>query len=66
MNDIVRNTSENHTKNINNLSHLVELLHDNLNKRLRNEGIANAKLSAYFDEVKRMEEVYSYTLSKML
>ena len=42
--DLVKNTTENHGNNINNLYHLVEMLHDNLQKRLKNEGTANSKL----------------------
>jgi len=34
--DLVKNTTENHSENINNLYHLVEALHDNLQKRLKN------------------------------
>ena len=44
LNDLVRITTESHGKNISNLCHLVEMLHDNLSKRLRHEGTANGKL----------------------
>ena len=64
--DVVKCSTQNNSKHLSNICSLVELLHDNLNKRLKNEGLANSKLEAYFSEVKRMEEVYSYTLSKML
>jgi hypothetical protein len=42
------------------------MLHEFLNRKLKNEGFAESKLSLYLEEVQRMEEVYSYTLSKML
>jgi hypothetical protein len=47
--DIVRCSTENNSKHLSNIYSLVELLHDNLNKRLKSEGLANSKLEAYFN-----------------
>ena len=47
--DLVKDTTENHGSNISSLCHLVEVLHDNLQKRLKNEGAAHSKLEAYFE-----------------
>ena len=55
MSDMIKAATSNHNINIKNLCHLVELLHDNMQKRLKNEGCSEGKLSAYFEEVKRME-----------
>lgn len=64
--ELVRTSTETHTRNINNLCGLVELLHDSLQGRLVKEGQAEGRLTVFMEEAKRMEEVYSYTLSKML
>ena len=58
--------TENHSKNIDNMINLVEIFNENLGKRLKNEGFAEAKLNMFLEEAQRMEEVYSYSLSKML
>lgn len=45
---------------------MAELLHEHLQRKLKNEGLAESKLTMFMEEAQRMEEVYSYTLSKML
>jgi hypothetical protein len=42
------------------------LLYDGLQVRLKSEGQAEGRLAVFLEEAQRMEEVYSYTLSKML
>jgi hypothetical protein len=64
--ELVRTSTDTHTRNINNLCALVELLHDSLQARLSKEGQSQGRLAVFLEEAKRMEEVYSYTLSKML
>lgn len=64
--DFVRVNTENNRENIERMGPLVEIINENLEKKLKHEGLAEGKFNLYLQEIKKREEVYSYAVSKLL